>query len=86
MFFAGWLSSRTHPQQRVVVLGMGTNSVLAVMVAVMISWHSSGLWDGGEFVFVALLISLFWFQCVVGPTAMAIASMIAAEKAKNANG
>ena len=47
------------------------------MLAVMISWHSGGLWDGGEFVFIGLLIGLFWFQCVVGPTAMAIASMIA---------
>ena len=30
---------------------------------------------------------LFWgFQCISGPTSMAIASIIAAEKAKNANG
>lgn len=36
--------------------------------------------------FLGVLVALFWFQCVVGPTAMAIASIIATTKATNANG
>jgi MFS family permease len=42
LFFAGWLSARTHPQQRVVVLGIATNTCLLMMTLIMYSWNESG--------------------------------------------
>merc|ERR1711920_41258 len=35
---------------------------------------------------IAIIICLFFFQCVVAPTAMTIAAITAATKAKNADG
>ena len=53
---------------------------------VMYSWEADGLWTHGDYVFIVGIIVTFCFQCISGPTSMAIASIIAAEKAKNANG
>ena len=86
LVFATWLGKRTLAQQRVVLLGMATMTMSCLIMAVMIAWEAGGLWDGGDWVFLGLLLILFCFQCVVGPTSMEIASLIAASKAKNANG
>ena len=124
--FAPWISGRTTPQQRVVILLFMTNIMIVANFLLLYMWQSDGGMPGNgvagkytetqcevtcgtgsgsgglvddtcmtdclakpgsaDILHMALVILLFVFQCVVGPTTMEIASTIAATQAKNANG
>ena len=124
--FAPWISGRTTPQQRVVILLFMTNIMIVANFLLLYMWQSDGGMPGNgvagkytqaqcevtcgtgsgsggvvgdtcmedclakpgsaDILQMALIILLFVFQCVVGPTTMEIASTIAATQAKNANG
>lgn len=86
VIFSAFLDKRTHALQRIVLLGFATVSITLLITLMMASWQSEGLWRHGDLMFVGSVISLFFFQCVMGPTAMAIASLVASSKAKNADG
>jgi MFS family permease len=83
--FAAFLDKRTHALQRIVLLGGATLAITMWFSIMTISWESNGLWTHGDKVYVASIIALFFFQCVVGPTAMTIAAL-SATGAKNADG
>merc|ERR1711957_253690 len=84
LFFTAFLEKRSHPLQRIVLLGIACTSILLVMGFVMSSWDANGLMVHGDKVYLGLKCTLFVFQCCVGPTAMAIAASVAA-KAPEAN-
>lgn len=78
LFFTDWLGKRSHPLQRIVLLGTACTCIISIMGLVMLSWDLNGLMAHGDKVYIGLKCALLVFQCCVGPTAMAIAAGCAA--------
>eukprot|EP00931_Biecheleriopsis_adriatica_P107087 TRINITY_DN81421_c0_g1_i1.p1 TRINITY_DN81421_c0_g1~~TRINITY_DN81421_c0_g1_i1.p1 ORF type:complete len:501 (-),score=83.58 TRINITY_DN81421_c0_g1_i1:29-1492(-) len=86
IFFAAWLEKRTLPLQRIVLLGFTCCLWMLLHTVLGVSYELAGTWAAGDIVFAGINVTLFIFQCCVGPSAMNIIAVIAATKAKNANG
>ena len=59
LVFAKWLDRHTHPQQRVVCLGIATLTTTSALAVVMVAWEEGGLWAHGDVVLIIGLIVNF---------------------------
>jgi len=59
LVFAKWLDRHTHPQQRVVCLGIATLTTTSALAVVMVAWEEGGLWEHGDVVLIIGLIVNF---------------------------
>jgi MFS family permease len=73
------ITRRTHPQHRLVLLGIIIVTMEVIIVSILLSWDLGGLWTNGDKLFMTLLALVFVPQCLVFPTSMSIGSAMAAK-------